>query len=294
VAKQLDSLLGQTRNDFIIRIRDDCSTDSTWEIIRSYESRYPGRISAVKADRNSGGAKHNFISMMADTKDDYVMLCDQDDVWLPDKVEKTIAKIKAMEAEWGKETPLLVHTDLMVVNRNLGVISPSFRVVMNVGHDRTELRHLVIQNTITGCTAGYNRALAEFIMVEPAFMVMHDWWLGLVAAAFGRIGYLDEQTILYRQHGGNEIGAKDMRTIAYKLYRLTHGEEVCKALTQTYKQAESFLQIYSEKLEPNQIELLRIYCKVPKMNKWRRIIAIYKLGTLKYGISRKIGQLLFV
>jgi glycosyltransferase involved in cell wall biosynthesis len=294
VAEQLDSLFAQTRNDFTLYIRDDCSTDSTWEIIRDYESRYPERIRAVKNNRNSGGAKHNFIGMMADIKDDYVMLCDQDDVWLPDKVGKTIEKLKTMEAEYGKETPLLVHTDLKVVDENLKIIFPSFRAAMNAGYDYTKLRHLIIQNMISGCTAAYNFALAKLITVEPAFIIMHDWWLGLIAAAFGEIGRLDEQTVLYRQHGLNEIGATDVRTICFKLYMLIHSEKIRWALAETYRQAEVFLQMYNGKLEQKQIELLRVYVEIPKMNKWNRIVSICRLGTLKYGLARKTGQLLFL
>jgi glycosyltransferase involved in cell wall biosynthesis len=294
VAEQFDSLLKQTRDDFIIRIRDDCSTDSTWKIIRDYENRYPCRIKAEKNNNNSGGAKYNFIGMMADIKDDYIMLCDQDDVWLPDKVKKTITKLEAMEAEWGKGTPLLVHTDLRVVDENLNIVFPSFRTAMNAGYDRTELRHFLIQNMISGCTVAYNLALAKLITAAPVFTIMHDWWLGLVASAFGKIGHLDEQTVLYRQHGRNEIGAKDMRTLSFKLYMFIHGEKIRRALDETYKQASAFLKMYCKELKPKQIKLLSLYCRVPEVNKWNRVAIICKQGTLKHGMSKKIGQLLFI
>jgi glycosyltransferase involved in cell wall biosynthesis len=294
VAEQLDSLFAQTRNDFTLYIRDDCSTDSTWEIIRDYESRYPERIRATKNNRNTGGAKHNFIGMMADIKDDYVMLCDQDDVWLPDKVGKTIEKLKTMEAKYGKATPLLVHTDLKVVDENLKIIFPSFRVAMNAGYDYTKLRHLIIQNMISGCTAAYNFALAKLITVEPVFIIMHDWWLGLIAAAFGEIGHLDEQTVLYRQHGLNEIGATDVRTISYKLHKLTHGGEVRKAIEQTYEQASAFLQLYAPLLNKDQKVLLSAYTQIPGHNKIARFIMINRLGVLKHGIARKVANFLFI
>ena len=294
ISEQLDSLLGQSRNDFILHIREDCSTDGNWKIIREYENRYQERVRAAKNNRNSGGVKHNFIGMMAEIKDDYVMLCDQDDVWLPDKVEKSIANLKAMEAEYGKEMPLLVHTDLQVVDENLGVIAPSFRAMMKAGYDRTGLRHFVIQNMLSGCTIAYNRALAGLINAEPEYLIMHDWWLGLVAAAFGKIGYLDEQSVLYRQHGRNEIGARDVRTISYKLHKLTHGAEVRKSLAQTYEQAVSFLRLYGPLLTDSQKALLSAYIQIPIHTKIVRFIMINRLGVLKYGLARKIAHFLFI
>jgi hypothetical protein len=125
-------------------------------------------------------------------------------------------------------------------------------------------------------------------------MVMHDWWLGLLAAAFGKIGYLEDRTILYRQHGRNEIGASDVCTVRFKLSMFMHGGEIHRILNETYRQAEAFLNMYSKKLGPDQLELLSIYSSVSNMNKWKRRVTVCKLGTLKYGLSRKTGQLLFI
>jgi glycosyltransferase involved in cell wall biosynthesis len=291
---QLDSLLAQTGTGCTIHIRDDCSSDRTWEIVRRYQARHPELIRAGRNRRNSGGAARNFTGMMIDIKDEYVMLCDQDDIWLPGKVAKSIAKVQAMEAEYGKDTPLLVHTDLRVVDENLRVIAPSFRAMMKAGYERTELRHFLIQNMLSGCTVAYNRALANLITVEPEYMIMHDWWLGLVASAFGKIGCLDEQTVLYRQHGRNEIGARDVRSISYKLHKLTHGAEVRKSLAQTYAQAASFLRLYAPLLTDSQKALLSAYIQIPTHTKIGRFIMINRLGVLKYGLLRKIANFLFI
>jgi glycosyltransferase involved in cell wall biosynthesis len=294
IARQLDSLLSQTSNDFTLYINDDCSTDSTWEIIRTYERKYPGKIIASRNTGNSGSAKHNFISMMIEKKDDYVLLCDQDDVWLPQKIEKTILELRQMEAQYGKETPLLVHSDLTVVDENLAVITPSFHEAMKVGYNRTALRHFLIQNIITGCTAAYNRALAELITAVPGYLVMHDWWLGLIAAAFGKFGYIQEQTVLYRQHSHNEIGARDVRTLGYKVNRFLHGNEVRKDINLTYTQAASFLRMYFDVLNDGQKTLLSEYIRIPAKNKIMRCLTVNKLGVLKHGITRKIANFLFV
>jgi len=294
VAEQIDSLLNQTFLDFKLYINDDVSSDNTFSVITRYAEMHPEKIFISRNEKNTGGAKNNFIEMMILHKDDYVMLCDQDDVWLPDKIEITLAKMLEMESEFGKNTPILVHTDLTVVNDRLKVISKSFKQAMNANYEKTELRNQIIQNTVTGCTAMYNRALAALITTAPRYFVMHDWWLNLVAAAFGKTGSIDEQTVLYRQHRKNEVGASDVRTIRYKINRLLHYRKVKEAINITYTQAESFLRTYFEQLSTDQRKLLTTYCDIPNHLKPIRIYRIFKLGTHKNGFSRRVAHIIFI
>ena len=294
IKEQIDSLLDQTDQDFKLYISDDRSTDDTFSILSKYSEEYRDKIFIRQNEKNTGGAEHNFIKMMIEHKDDYLMLCDQDDVWLPDKIERTLLKMKEMEAELGADTPILVHTDLCVVDENLKIISPSFKAAMNANFNKTELRNLIIQNTLTGCTAMYNRALANLITDIPQYMVMHDWWLILIASAFGKIASIDEQTILYRQHSKNEIGAKDVRKLSYKLRRFFTYNDIKTALNITYLQAQSFYAMYKDKLSAEQKELITSYCDIPNHNKLVRAARSVRLGTLKNGFSRRIAQFIFI
>ena len=295
ISEQIESLLNQTMQDFRLFISDDRSTDNTFEIALEYAGKYPGKINIVQNKENSGGAKYNFIKMMIEHKDDYVMLCDQDDVWLPNKIEATLTKMKTMENEFGARTPLLVHTDLCVVNEKLETISPSFKAAMNADYGKTRLHNQIIQNTLTGCTAMYNRALADLIIIGiPPFIVMHDWWLMLIASAFGKISSLDMQTVLYRQHNMNEIGAKDVRTFRYKLRKIINNKEIKEAIAGTYLQAESFLNVYKRQLSQEQIDLLEEYCKIPLKNKLKKWQTVLRLGTLKNGFARNVAYFLFI
>jgi len=294
IADQLDSLLQQTYQDFHIYACDDCSTDSTYAIVQDYCARYPGKITTTRNTQNSGGAKHNAIKLMIEHREDYLMLCDQDDVWLPDKIATTLAKLKAMEARYGVDVPLMVHTDLEVVDAQLQTIQATFWAAMNNNCRKNKLHNLIIQNIITGCTVMYNRALAELIWAEPRFMVMHDWWLGLAAAAFGHIEPMETQTIKYRQHAHNDIGAKDVRTLRYKLNRLLNYGDVKQAVNMTYQQAESFLEMYRERLTAEQIKLLAEYSAIPTRNKLMKWVTICRLRTFKNGVGRKIAQFLFI
>lgn len=294
LAAQLDSLLAQTCRDFVVYIGDDGSTDGTMAIVETYRERHPGVFRVMEREGGTGGAKRNFLDMIIRQKDDYVMLCDQDDVWLPDKIALSLGKIREMEREYGVETPLLVHTDLRVVDEEFNLINPSFRAAMNANYDKTALRQQLIQNTLTGCTAIFNRALSALIDREPPYCVMHDWWLMLVCAAFGHIDWIDAQTVLYRQHRRNEIGAKDVRTLSYKLKKLRDYPDMRRAIEETYVQAASLLSLYHDRLSPEQVSLLEAYCSIPSMNKLGRWRTICQLGVLKNGVARKLANFIFI
>ena len=294
ISAQIESLLKQTFSEFVLWVSDDCSTDSTWEILTTYAEQYPDKIKITQRKQNSGSAKYNFLEMMIDIKNDYVMLCDQDDVWLPDKIEKTLVKMEEMEERFGSDVPILVHTDLRVVDNNLEMITPSFRWAMHSDFNRIAFHQVLIQNTVTGCTVMYNQALAGVLDCEPLYCVMHDWWLQLVAAAFGKIGHLDESTVLYRQHGNNAVGAKNVRKWSYRINRFIHGNEVKEAINVTYLQAKSFLQAYYEQLNESQRKTVEKYCAIPtkwKLGKW---YAACELKAFKNGLSRNIAYFWFI
>jgi len=294
VGQQLDSLLNQTRLPDRILIHDDRSTDATPEILAGYQSAHPGLIDVAVNPSNSGGSAQNFMSMMVSTRDDYLMLCDQDDVWLPDKIQLSLDKITQMEATWGADIPCLMHSDLTVVDEDLNPDPNSFRESTFANYDRTTLKDQIIQNTATGCTIMYNRALAEFITRAPDHMVMHDWWISLIAAAFGHMDHINDRTILYRQHKENQVGVTDMRTLRYKLRRLVNPSQVRADIAKTYPQAKEFLESFTNKLDPAQISLLRDYCAIPTLNKLGRIASVIRLGVWKTGFSRNVAYLLFI
>ena len=294
IAGQIESLLDQTEQGFKLFIQDDKSTDKTYKIIKEYAEKKPAKIFVKQNSANSGGSQHNFMKMMIEHKDDYVMLCDQDDIWLSDKIEVTLKMMRDMESEYGAQTPLLVHTDLKVVDKRLGTISPSYRTAMNADYEKKRLANQVIQNTLTGCTVMYNRALAELINDTPPYMVMHDWWLMLIASAFGKIGSVYEQTILYRQHDKNDIGAKDVRTMSYKINRMLNSAEVKEAISGTYLQAQSLLEVFGDRLTAEQKELLTAYSDIPNHCKLMRIAKIFRLCTFKNGLSRKVAHIIFI
>lgn len=292
IAEQIESILNQTEKNFCLYINDDCSTDNTFKIAKEYEKKYPDKIKVTKNDKNSGSAKYNFINMMIEHKDKYVMLCDQDDIWIPNKIEITLKKMLEFENRYGKETPILIHTDLKVVDASLNEISNSSKNYLCANYNKTKLNNLIIQNIVTGCTVIYNKALAKLILYPNGFIVMHDWWIALIASAFGVVNHCDEHTVLYRQHGDNSVGARNMKSLKFILNYATKTQCIKKAIYETYKQSETFLCTYNSMLSYEQKNLLKEYSKLSHSAKLKKLNVFLKYKTFKNGFFRVVAQIL--
>ena len=154
---------------------------------------------------------------------DYAMFCDQDDVWLPNKIGASYAAMKALERRCGRDRPLLVHCDLHLVDGALRDLHPSYRRYQNINPETSrKLNRALLQNVALGCSAMINRSLRTLAAPVPADARGHDWWTSLIAAALGEIEHLPDAHILYRQHGGNAVGATEW-TLSALIERLAFG-----------------------------------------------------------------------
>jgi glycosyltransferase involved in cell wall biosynthesis len=207
LAEQLDSLLAQRHSAIRILISDDASTDNSTEVIQAYAAR-DTRVCLVNTMRQ-GGVVANFSKVLSASDAGYMMFCDQDDVWLEDKVGTMLTALLAQESELGTATPLLGFSDLTVVKSDLQIDRASFYSSngLNAGHN-TDPRYLAWSSTVYGCTTVFNRALADLGKPMPAGIPMHDQWLALLASSAGRVFYVPRQTIFYRQHDMNVVGAR--------------------------------------------------------------------------------------
>ena len=126
LCEQLNSILKQTHTNWRLVISDDGSTDATLSILQKYQSEFTDKITLLPADCRFGSAKGNFLHLLKQSPPGYAMFCDQDDIWDNDKIEKTLAALKQMETDAARNCPLLVFTDLCVVNADLQPIATSF------------------------------------------------------------------------------------------------------------------------------------------------------------------------
>jgi len=242
VAEQIESILQQDCPEWRLVVRDDCSTDGTLTVAREQALRCPERVVVQERSGNSGSAKQNFLEMLSASMAPYVMFSDDDDVWLPDKISRTLGTMRELESRHSMGTPLLVHTDLTVVGKTLDVVALSMSRAQQLDGIEARLARTVVQNMATGCTVMVNRALADLVREPFDGIAMHDWWLAMIASAFGAIGFVDSPTVLYRQHGRNAVGARPSRSLSYNVGRYLDREGTRKMLADSYTQAEVFLE----------------------------------------------------
>lgn len=202
LAEQLDSILAQTYQEWQLLIRDDGSSDRTRDIIKNYCLK-DQRIHFVNENESANyGVIKSFFSLLKYEKADFYFFSDQDDIWLPNKLDISLTQA----GKYDTDKPLLVYTDLKVVNSKLEVLHESM-IRTQSHHANTQLVQELTENTVTGGTALINHALAEQWRTTEN-LLMHDWYLALVASALGNLVYIDSPTELYRQHEDNVLGAR--------------------------------------------------------------------------------------
>lgn len=292
IREQLDSVLNQTFGDLTVVVSDDLSADGTPAIIREYEERYPKRVKSLENKEKSGSAQNNFFRLLAAVPDEYVMLCDQDDVWLPDKVEVTLSEMKRMEGDYGADIPLLVHGDLSVTDRKGLILHKSMAEYQKIAVHDNRFSHYLVENNITGNTVMVNKAFHRFLAHSPEECAMHDWWLGLLASCFGRISYIDRPLVLYRQHGSNEVGSKS--GMEQYVNRQKNRDKVRENYRKMFGQAELFLKLYGREMSRDQRETLEHFISLPEKNRAEKIYTIWKYRLLKSTHMRTLGQMLSI
>lgn len=286
IKEQLESILSQSYENFIILVRDDNSNDKTLEILSSYD------IKVIDEKKNLGIKKSFAFVMQYSFKNldsDYLMFSDQDDIWDANKVKTTYQKMQELENIYGMDTPLLVHGDLTVVDENLEVIASSFWKYQNIDPSKDSLNHLLLHNTVTGCTMMINRSLAEKIKNIPSEVIMHDWWIAMVASAFGKIAYIDESLMLYRQHGKNDTGAKHYG-VRYFIKKV-----LTKPLFEKYiYQSRVFLKLYGHELDEYHKSMLEEFSSFDRLNKYHKLRILFKYKIWKNGFMRNLGLIFFI
>lgn len=281
ISEQLDSLLHQTYSDFICYIHDDGSKDRTMQICEEYVQRYPDKFRILTYPA-SGSAKQNFMSMLQYASEPYIMFCDQDDVWVPEKIEKTLGQMKKNEMEYGI-IPILVYTDMMITDCELHVIAESGYSYMRVNPKNFGFRESVYYGYAAGCTCMLNRTLYSKLYknIDVSAIVMHDMWAVIAAFALGgKVDMLDEALILYRQHETNCVGfhrPSQLEILRNGLYGLISG-----SLKKQKK--ERLNAILRQSMELNKLpditlssrEFLEHFEAVQKKSKAARIVFYYR------------------
>ncbi|MFA6165592.1 MAG: glycosyltransferase [Gemmatimonadaceae bacterium] len=285
------SLVAQSHSDWELWIRDDGSTDDTAGQLEQWRAREP-RVKHVLHGDHSIGAAQGFADVLRRLPADAQVIAtgDADDVWMP---ERLAAGLSALErAEETSPGPILIHSDLLVVDEALQDLASSFWRSEGIDPYESSLPSLAIQNVAVGPTLLFNAALLSEVREIPEEAVFQDWWIALVAAATGRVVALSEPLVLYRQHGANAVGARRGSILARLPGAMARGTKVRRDLDATSLQARALLTKYGSRLAAGDCEALQGLASIAELSGWRRKVAIARWRWLpSHGVLRNIGIL---
>lgn len=244
--EQLASISKQVDVDIKLLVRDDGSTDKTVDILE----RWRDKVSLEIVHGNNKGASSSFLEMIGsvDVGSDYYAFCDQDDYWYPEKLARAIEMLSKNDA---LAKPALYFSETNITDNKLNIIRISKRVKKPVLFGNT-----LVENVATGCTVVFNNQLLKLAQdnnVRDTEIVMHDWWMMMLAAAVGHVVYDESSFILYRQHENNEVGSKAGYTFWLNRFKRLF---LRNDLEKLRKQVRHFYGVYNSRLTPVQKSLI--------------------------------------
>jgi len=277
----LESLLRQTYPHWQILIRDDGSHDQTLKQLVAWQARYPERVSELIISPQRIGRQGSFSALVQHSRADYLMFCDQDDVWLPEKIEWQLEAMLKLEAQFGATHPLLAHSDLVMVDAHKQLLNASFWNYRGFDLQQRKQAYL-LNNNVTGCATLFNRSAAQLAFPLPPEALHHDRWLALVCAWFGHIEPLAQPTILYRQHTENAIGA---------VPSVTWGD-LDQRIRGWSQQARAFLRQFSAQLEKADCQFVEAVAVLQTIQGWERRRHVMQHRLFKQGMMENLALLL--
>ncbi|MGY6521258.1 MAG: glycosyltransferase family 2 protein [Mongoliitalea sp.] len=220
IDQQIVSLNAQSYQNWRILTRDDGSKDKTKEIILKWKAILGHKLIIYNEFNDvSLGVNKNFSFLMDKSTASYVMLCDQDDYWLPNKIEKSLIEIKKMEGQKEVNVPLMACCDSLIVDENLNLMHKSFwHLRKDDPSILSSFEKLVAQSVVTGNTIILNRSALEVCTPINTNFFLFDQWISIKVAYYGQIKFIPEALIKYRQHSQNVLGS----------YKVTFGYLISK------------------------------------------------------------------
>lgn len=294
--EQLKSIENQTYKNWYLIIRDDGSKDNTINILNNFKKKYPDKVKIINDGISSGSAKNNFFKLMSYSENEYISCCDQDDIWLDNKLEIMYEELKKLENENTNQIPLLVHCDLYVVDQNMNIIADSFFDYSLFNKHAETINCFLLENYVTGCAMMFNRKLKDYMVKDYNLnkIYMHDWLAALIAYGFGKGKFINKSLIKYRQHENNSVGAKSAKKLSTMIANAKRGFKFArKVVTDTYEQVEEFYRVNKDEVDQIHLKIIKEYANLKNKNKISRLIFYKKNNIKKVGFIRKIWLLVF-
>jgi rhamnosyltransferase len=295
LSEQIKSIQRQTISNWMLLVRDDGSQDYTRLLLEKLATE-DNRIRIVDDQLGCLGPTRNFGALMELSKieaADTVFFSDQDDIWVPDKILKQLQSLHNLETRHGTGMPCLTYSDMEVVDEYLRQIHPSFMRYQRQYHEPQDPIHVLLtQNFVAGCTVAINRPLLEFATPVPNQIRLHDWWLAACAAASGRIAYINEPLVRYRQHASNQIGAVTVPGMfncfaAQYRKRLSNTRDYMWAPTQQAAALSERIKERKMDCGSEVLDLIDGLASCIKQGLVQRAWTVYRLPLRRQGLARK-------
>ncbi len=200
LCEQLDSIINQTYQDFVIYIRDDGSSDNTVFIIKDYAKKYSHKIVHIEDNFGNLGVRESFEQLMKKANANYYCFCDQDDYWFPEKLSILTEETK----KHPNDIPVLFFSDMELVNAQNKTTNKSY--IKKVKYSEKTLEQAFIAGGVPGCSMMFNESLKNIYFQNKLDVLLHDHNIYILAKIFGKIIFNKTQTVKYRIHTNNTIG----------------------------------------------------------------------------------------
>ena len=261
LVEQLDSIINQTYRNWNLLIRDDNSTDKTLEIIQNYHKK-DKRIKILKDNKGNLGIVRNFEELLKNSESEFIMFSDQDDIWVENKLDMYLKMIEKI-----KNKGFMIHSDAILFDKNKSnILKDTFisKKAINKG-----LENVFFNYFVQGATILISKEIKNFILPFPKEVYLHDRYIHLISELFFERIFVNKALIYYRQHGDNQIGAKNtIRELLLKRYFDERDRQLIKIIYNKY----------GSLLTEDKKKLIEEYFKITdiKKNRFNRFLNLKK------------------
>lgn len=261
LSEQIDSIVGQTYQNWNLLIRDDNSSDGTLQILKKYE-KLDRRIKILRDNRGNLGIVKNFEELLKNSKSELIMFSDQDDIWFENKLDMYLKIAEKLEF-----SGFLIHSEAALFNKNHENISKGSFISKKAV--KKGLENVFFNYFVQGATILISKEIRDFIFPFPKEAYLHDRYIHLVSELFFERVFINQPLIYYRQHGNNQIGAKNtLKQLLSKRYFDKRDYWLIKFIYDKY----------NDFLTPNKKKMIEEYFKITdiKKNRFKRFLELRK------------------
>lgn len=266
IEEQVRSLIAQTYTQWRLLVHDDGSTDQTLAILKSLAAE-DERVLLIEDGIVGLGVERNFIHLLRHSTAPYCMFCDQDDVWLPQKIDRMLEVMQQHD----QSKPQVLYSNAFLWSTERGIISDK-----NTLTYPTTLRKTLFLNTgIQGAAALMNSKMREIVAEPLTYYAMHDHVLLLAGLCFGEVHYLHESLMYYRQHDKNVTGNAPGSKLK-KLLLMWENRHVRLVSRVHYEGLKAFYERWQTEMQADDKLVVEAFLAMPSKQSFSRVTDIIK------------------